>query len=323
MQAFVEWLSESLSLESAFQARMLASILVALVLLLVRPLLMAIVRRRTSDVGALYRWRKVSEYTVLILGLIALSQIWLFSSGSIATYLGLLSAGLAIALKDPVSNIFGWFFIVTRRPFEVGDRIEIDDVAGDVIDIRYFQFSLMEIGNWVDADQSTGRVLHVPNQKVFSEPVANFNKGFSYIWNEIAVTITFESDWRYAREILTEIVTEHTIGLSESAQERLRDAARRYLISYEKLTPIVYTRVADSGVVLTMRYLCDPHKRRGSEMAIWEAVLDAFAHEPDIALAYPTQRIYFQGEKGTHRQSSDRRPFDVTSEGVDMPTDDG
>ena len=317
MQALVEWVSEVLSLESLFQARLVASLLVVLVLLLARPLLMALIGRRTDNVTTLYRWRKISEYATLFVGLVALSQIWLIASRSVATYLGLLSAGLAIALKDPVSNSFGWLFIVTRRPFEVGDRIEIDGVAGDVIDIRYFQFSLMEIGKWVDADQSTGRVVHVPNQKVFTEPVANFNKGLSYIWNEIPVTITFESNWRRARELLLEIVVERTAPLSESAREHLRQAARRYLISYEKLTPIVYTKVEASGVVLTMRYLCDPRQRRGTETAIWEGVLDAFALEPDLEFAYPTQRLYFRSQDDGHEAYTAETQFDLTSDSED------
>ena len=317
MQALVEWVSEVLSLESLFQARLVASLLVVLVLLLARPRLMALIGRRTDNVNTLYRWRKISEYATLFVGLVALSQIWLIASRSVATYLGLLSAGLAIALKDPISNSFGWLFIVTRRPFEVGDRIEIDGLAGDVIDIRYFQFSLMEIGKWVDADQSTGRVVHVPNQKVFTEPVANFNKGFSYIWNEIPVTITFESNWRRARELLLEIVVERTAPLSESAREHLRQAARRYLISYEKLTPIVYTKVEASGVVLTMRYLCDPRQRRGTETAIWEGVLDAFALEPDLEFAYPTQRLYFRSQDDGHEAYTAETQFDLTSDSED------
>jgi small-conductance mechanosensitive channel len=294
MQTLIERLSEALSL-GLFESRLLASVLMVVLLFAARPLLMAIVGRRTSDVSALYRWRKVFEYSSLVIGLIALAEIWLVGARSVATYLGLLSAGLAIALKDPISNIFGWLFVITRRPFEVGDRIEIDGVAGDVIDVRYFQFTLVEIGNWVDADQSTGRIIHVPNQKVFLEPVANFTRGFGYIWNEIVVTVTFESDWRRAKAILTEVVTEHTTSLSEAARDRLREAARRYLISYDKLTPIVYTKVGPSGVSLTMRYLCDPRQRRGTEMAVWEAVLEAFDEEPQIELAYPTQRFYFRG----------------------------
>lgn len=299
MQTLVNWLEEILSLGSLFQARLLASVLVIALVLVARPLLLAIVRWRTEDITVHYHWRKIIGYASLLLGLIALAQVWLVGSRAFATYFGLLSAGLAVALKDPVSNVFGWLFIVTRRPFEVGDRIQFDKVAGDVIDVRYFQFTLMEIGNWVDADQSTGRVIHVPNQKVFSEPVANYTKGLHYIWNEIPVVVTFESDWRRAKEILLDVVTEHSDVLSERAREGLRQAAKRYLINYDKLTPIVYTKVADHGVALTMRYLCDPRRRRGTEMAIWEAMLEAFAQEPHIDLAYPTQRFYFHGEGNT------------------------
>ena len=89
-----------------------------------------------------------------------------------------------------------------KRPFEVGDRIQIGDQKGDVIDQRIFMFTVLEIGNWVDADQSTGRVIHIPNGKIFLETLASYTKGFEYIWNEIPVQVTFESDWRKAKNIL-------------------------------------------------------------------------------------------------------------------------
>ena len=124
--------------------------------------------------------------------------------GSVGTFLGLVSAGIAIALKDPLVNMVGWLFILIRQPFKVGDRIQIGSAAGDVIDIRLFQFSINEIGNWVDADQSTGRIIHIPNGIVFTEPQANYTAGFQYIWHEISVLITFESDWKKAKQILKE-----------------------------------------------------------------------------------------------------------------------
>jgi small-conductance mechanosensitive channel len=199
---------------------------------------------------------------------------------------------LAIALQGPLTDLAGWLFILSRRPFEVGDRIEIGKYAGDVVDIRIFQFTLLEIGNWVDADQSTGRVLHVPNRNVFSETLANYNKGFEYIWHEIPVLITFESNWEKAKAILTEITNRDAAHLSEDAAERVRQAAHRLMIMYSKLTPIVYTRVEASGVLLTIRYLCDPRRRRSTEQALWEDILRAFAEHPDIEFAYPTQRFY-------------------------------
>jgi small-conductance mechanosensitive channel len=174
----------------------------------------------------------------------------------------------------------------------VGDRIQIGNTAGDVIDIRIFQFTLMEIRNWVDADQSTGRIIHIPNGKVFSEIQANYSTGLDYIWNEIPVLITFESDWKKSKEILTGIVNKHAEHLSASVEEKIKEASHRFMIFYKKLTPIVYTSVKDSGVMLTMRYLCDPRKRRGSEEEIWEDVLNEFAKHKNIDFAYPTQRFY-------------------------------
>jgi small-conductance mechanosensitive channel len=206
--------------------------------------------------------------------------------------LGLVSAGLAIALQGPITNLAGWVFILWRRPFEVGDRVQIGEHIGDVIDVRIFQFTLLELGNWVVADQSTGRILHIPNGKVFSEALANYTKGFEYIWHEIPVVVTFESNWEKAKTILQEIADRHAAHLSEDAAERVRQAARRFMIMYAKLTPIVYTRVEASGVLLTVRYLSEPRRRRSSEHAIWEDILRAFAEHSDIEFAYPTQRFF-------------------------------
>jgi len=293
------WAEVTLGLTSTAQRRLLLTLLVLLLGWLVRRLAVQSSDRRLADVRQRYLWRKRLTYvTVAVTGLVV-ARIWFEGVHSLATYLGLLSAGLAIALKDLVADLAAWVFILWRKPFEVGDRVQIGDWAGDVIDIRVFQFTLLEIGNWVDADQSTGRVIHVPNWKVFSEPQANYTKGFRLIWNEIPVLVTFESDWRGAKGILEEIVNRHAEHLGEDAERRLREASSRYMIFFSVLTPRVYTSVRDSGVLLTVRYLCDPRKRRGSEEAIWEAILDAFAARPDVDLAYPTQRFYDAPREGT------------------------
>jgi hypothetical protein len=80
---------------------------------------------------------------------------------------------------------------------------------------------------------------------------------------------------------------------AEIARQQVREAAKRYMINYDNLTPIVYTRVNPSGVLLTLRYLSDPRKRRGTEEKVWEDILTAFEQEPTIDFAYPTQRIYY------------------------------
>jgi small-conductance mechanosensitive channel len=210
-----------------------------------------------------------------------------------ATFLGLLSAGLAIALKDPLVNLVGWMLIIWRRPFAVGDRIQIGSHAGDVMDLTVFRFTLAEIGNWVHSDQITGRIVHIPNGKVFVEPVAIYSRGMhDFIWNEVAVLVTFESNWKRAKDILNEIAVAHAGNLAEPAERKLKEYARDFLIVPIELTPRVFTTVEASGILLTVRHVCQSRHRRESTQEIWEDILDRFAECDDINFAYPTSRSY-------------------------------
>ena len=298
MYNITELFRNTAGLSPELQTRLLASIIIILILYSLRALIMRVVWQQTEDVRTRYVWRKTSSHITVAIGIILLGGVWLRGFQSMATFFGLVAAGLAIALKDPVTNIVGWFFIMVRQPLAVGDRIQIGDHAGDVIDTRLFQFSLLEIGNWVDADQSTGRVIHIPNEKIFTEILANYSQGFQYIWNEVPVLITFESNWKRAKEILQKIANKHAEHRSELAQKRIKEESRRFMIFYSQLTPIVYTSVRDSGVLLTMRYLCEPRRRRGSEEVIWEEILEEFGRCGDIDLAYPTQRFFDNRKEG-------------------------
>jgi len=294
IEKMVQWLG--VSGESA--QKLVVSIIIVVVLLLVRFVILRAVGRRTDDARTRYSWRKATTYSVFILGAIILGRLWISGFEALSTYLGLVSAGIAIALKDPLVNLVGWIFILWRRPFTVGDRVQLGEYKGDVVDVRIFQFTLMEIGNWVDGDQSTGRVIRIPNGKVFTDMLANYSKGFRYIWNEIGVLITFESNWKEAKNILGKIADRHAEHLTATAERKVREASKQFMIFYSKLTPAVYTSVKDSGVMLTVRYLCEPRQRRGTEQAIWEDVLDEFAKHSDIDFAYPTTRYFDNSSEG-------------------------
>ena len=293
-----DWLQTRLGISPELQLRLLATLATLFVLWLARRIALALVYRRVRDAWGRYRWRKGLTYVLVAVGVVIVGRMWFAGVESLAQVLGLLAAGLAIALKDPLSNLAGWGFIIWRRPFEVGDRIQIGPHAGDVIDLGLFQFTLNEIGAWVQADQSSGRIIHVPNGKIFTDPVANYNKGFRYIWNEVPVLVSFESNWRKAKQILTKIAVKHAEHLTAQAEQELLAASQQYLINYRKLTPIVYTKVVDSGVQLTIRYLIEPRKRRGTEHAIWEEILTEFAACPDIDLAYHTVRGFKNTDEG-------------------------
>jgi small-conductance mechanosensitive channel len=245
-----------------------------------------------------YRWAKYSSYAITILAIVVLAQVWFTAIRSVGVFLGLLSAGLAIALKDLVASLAGWFFILWRKPFDLGDRIQVGTHAGDVVDIRLFAFTIMEVGNWAASDQATGRMIHLPNSRVFTEPVANYTADFPFLWNEMPVLVTFESDWRRAKERLQEILDDVTGEMSKEAESRLTESSRLFLIHHGGLMPAVFTSVQESGVLLTGRYVTRPRERRTTSRAIWERVLDAFQDEPAIAFAYPTQRLRLDAPEG-------------------------
>lgn len=302
MNYVTNWFTHNFGIHIETQEKILTSLIAIFLLLVVRKIVLNIVTKKIEDVKIQYKWRKTSLHILSFIAFLILVKIWFQGFGSLATFFGLLSAGIAIALKDPILNLVGWSFILIRKPFSVGDRIEICGVSGDVLDVRIFQFTLMEIGNWVDADQSTGRIIHVPNGKVFTTFQANYSSGFNYIWNEIGINITFESNWQKAKEILTKIINNDAENLTAEVQKQIKEASRKFMIFYSVLTPTVYTSVKEYGIKLTIRYLCDVRKRRSSEQQIWENVLIELAKHDDIDFAYPTTRFFnnlSEGKQGT------------------------
>jgi len=252
--------------------KVLFSLLTIFVAYILAILINRIVNKTITDLKKRYSARKAVVYIISVLAIINIILIWLKEQTSIATLVGIGGAGLTLALHQPITAIAGWLLLLIRRPYDTGDRVQIGDVKGDVIDIRLFYTSLLEIGNWVGSDQSTGRVVHCPNSKIFTESIYNYTRGFEYIWNEIKIIVTFESDWEKAKQIIYEAVKK------------------------DDLTPMVWTNIVDFGVELTLRYMTDARKRRSSQDNICQFLLKKFNEEPDVEFAYPTYRLFKRGE---------------------------
>ncbi|MDI3472861.1 MAG: hypothetical protein PWQ20_1072 [Thermotogaceae bacterium] len=314
MQDIINFIHETTGIDPANQLKILKSIIAIVIIIVIRAIILKIIFRRTIDVKKRYFLGKISIYIASIVGTLIILRIWFKGFGSIGTFLGLLSAGLAIASRDIIMDFFGWIFIIVKRPFKLGDRIQIGELRGDVIDTNILQFTLLEIGNWVDAEQSTGRVVYVPNSMVFNNPIANYVAGFEYIWNEIPVLITFESNWKKAKEILTEIAQRYAEKITEHVRKQIIEASKKYMIFYSKLTPIVYTKVESSGILLTIRYLCKPKNRRNTEQAIWENILEEFARHKDIDFAYQTIRYYNNLLEGKSNKQNVEKKLDTGGE---------
>lgn len=310
------WVEGLFGLGPETARKALLSVVVVLAVWLVRRVVARVATTRLDDPRARYGWMKGTAWVAYLVVFLLLGQIWVESVRNVGTFLGLLTAGLAIALRDLITNMAGWVFILMRHPFAVGDRIQIGDHKGDVVDIRLFQFTLLEVGNWVHADQSTGRIIHVPNADVFSQPVANYTDEFPFVWHEMPVMLTFESDWRRARDLLQGVLDSIARDIALEAATALRRGSRKFLISYRHFSPRVYVSVEDSGVCLTLRFLAPVRQRRGLNERIWEAILDAFAADDGIDLAYPTRRLFINSIEG---KPEARAPWPGAGRGGDAP----
>jgi small-conductance mechanosensitive channel len=299
IETIQRWLSDELGLSQLAQEKLLATLVTLVVLTGLRYALLRLVRRADNSLKRQYYWSRISLNVIVIVMVLAAARIWFHSFESMGTILGLASAGLAIALKDPITDFVGWLFIVSRNPFELGDRIEIGEHRGDVVDRRAFQFTLMEVGGRVGGEARTGRIIHVPNATVFTTPLANYSSGwFSDLWLELPVVITFESNWKAAKAILVEIAARHGRARSDAMEAEVASQEVQYLVLPETLEPQVITRVVDHGVELSVRVLCPPQQLRATEAEIWESILSTFGGRDDVDLAYPTTRLFANDREG-------------------------
>lgn len=269
----------------------------AIAYLLVRATQRALVKP-SIEVAVRHKIRLTTSWIGIVVFLIAAALIWVGQIQNLGVFLGIVGAGIALSLQETLLCIAGWLLWVVRRPFDIGDRIEVDGRTGDVIGISVFQTSMLEVGNWIKADQSTGRMLIIPNSMIVRHAVYNYTKGFPFVWDEFSTVVTFESDWQEGERLMLAKAEIEAEKMEREVQRQIKQMQRRYAIHYEQLGPIVYTSIADNGVRLTLRYLTPARMRRSINHRISRNVLEAFIEHPRIDFAYPTTRFFRNVDEG-------------------------
>ena len=235
---------------------------------------------------------------VLILGFVS---IWFDDPTRLATAVGLVTAGLAFALQKVVTAVAGYFVILRGKTFNVGDRIRMGGVRGDVIALGFMQTTIMEMGEppavqaddpamWVKSRQYTGRVVTVTNSKIFDEPVFNYTRDFPYIWEEIHLPVPYNADRNRAEQVLLEAAGRHTVRSEHVSKEALEEMKRRYFMESGELKPRVYYRLTDNWLELTVRFVVGEHGIREVKDAISRDLL-AGLDQAGIGIASGTYDI--------------------------------
>jgi len=271
--------------------KLVSSVVVLLIALVLNSMLRRVLRRRISDTAHMRTVYTLGRNLVLLVVVMIVLMIWLGPSSNISVAMGILGAGIAFASQETIGSFAGYLSIVLSGIYRIGDRVCIGDVTGDVLDIGILRTTVMEIGQWVRAEQYTGRVVTIANRAIFSDPVFNYTQHWPYIWDEITLPVTYESDWRRAAEIVLRHGQEYSEEFQANAEATLEQVRRRFPIQTTSVAPSLYVVMTDNWIELTMRYVVEVRKRRGVMAELHRELLEHFEREPSISIASATFEI--------------------------------
>lgn len=217
---------------------------------------------RIKDAKAKYSLRKTITILSIASALLVLAIIWVEDSTALVVSYGIIGAGVAISLQDVFKNFAGGLIILTSGVYRVGDRVEIQNLIGDVIDIGIMYTTLLEIRQWVNGDQATGRLVSIPNGMVITSSTYNFTRDHRYLWDEIMIPVTYDSDWRIAKDSFLKILHDQTNSFQEGAQGDIDRIGEKYYLPAQDIEPNIYIVPTDNWIALHLRYVVPVRERR-------------------------------------------------------------
>ena len=272
---------------------------VLLVLLILTIGLRSLLKRVVTDDELLYTANKVLTVVTFLIAVLVILFVYIDDVSYLVTILGFASAGLAIAMKDWFMSILGWFVILVGGMVKVGDRIKLtrhgDEVIGDILDISPIRMTLYEEITLLSytKHKRAGRVIFIPNHVIFSDVILNYSHaGLKTVWDTIELVVTFDSNHRKATHIVKEIARKYSKGYTDLTRKQFGKMRDRYSLRHTNADARVFTFIEPHGLKISMWYLTNSFATLTLKSTISTEIIDAFAHEDDIRLAYPTQTLY-------------------------------
>jgi small-conductance mechanosensitive channel len=286
LDTFNQWLADPA------MKKLVASLVGLLVIGFVVQLLHRTVTHRIQQTGTRHRVRKLINFAGYLAGFLLVAFVLVEEKGHLTIAVGVATAAVAFSLQEVIASVAGWVEISFGRFYQVGDRVELGGIAGDVIDVNVLQTTLFELGQWIGGDQHNGRIVRVANSLVFQAPVFNYSADFPFLWDEITVPVKYGSDRPLARQILQQ-VTDEIVGPYIPAAQAMRDKlVKKYMIEALVVDTVVMMIANDNWIEYTVRYVVDYRTRRKTKDQIFERILDEFDRsEGRVAIASTTVQL--------------------------------
>jgi small-conductance mechanosensitive channel len=243
---------------------------------------------KITDERRKFELRKILSIIQAIVIVAVVITIWIPNPEAILVAYGLIAAAIAISLQDVFKNLAGGIILLITRIYTVGDRVQINSVYGDVIDIGIFYTTLLEIREWVDGDQVTGRLTNSPNGQVISGTIKNYTKDHGFVWDEIWVPVTYDSNWKKAAKLFLDIVQKETAGTSTKASQELTKMGNKYFFQKKDVKPQIFLKLTDNWIAMNIRYVTEVRSRRLIFNLLSNKLLEAVQKTNDIRFASQT-----------------------------------
>ena len=266
-----------------------------------------------------YRLYRLVNTTITMLTVVALIVLWAHNLQFKGQFWGLIGAGLAISLREPLLSIAGRVAIFAGHMYSGGDRIQINNLSGDVIDMGFFYTRMMEIGNWIGGDQYSGRTIQFANAQVFGTPVFNYTRTFGYIWDEIRIPVNYASNVKAISEILKSVGREYTLEYLQGAQKQIEKMQRYFMVPRFEVEPDVYIKVTENYIEVTLRYIVDPKQRRKAASFIYAEAFRQLRERGDIQIGSTTMDLTVHPPDAQAKGTSATKAADNPTEAVGKP----
>lgn len=279
-------------LDSVLVSRAATAILTVVLVWLATRLVRRVVSERLHDDRTRYRARKVVGGVGWVVLALALAATFSDQLGNLALSFGVAGAGIAFALQEVIASIAGRVAVMFGGFYEVGQRVQLGGIKGDVIDIGLLRTTIMEVGDWVKGDLFTGRVVRVANSYVFKEPVFNYSGDFRFLWDEVTIPVKYGCDHRLARATLERGAQEITGGFVEKAAVEWKAMLAKYAVETARVEPMVTLVANDNWMEFTIRYVVPYTRRRTTKDELFTWILDEInASGGKLALASATFQL--------------------------------
>ncbi len=279
-ERFCNFLSNALEIKLGHVTVILNTIMVILIIALLKKVgkyLISSIKEQKKE----FLYSRSLTITLNILEAVLLMLVWYEYIEGLMTLISVLSAAFAIALRDIILNWFCGIYNQIKKVFKIEDRIEINGIKGDVINISTLSFEILEVSEKEENGQSTGVIINFPNSVLFSNSIKNITKGFKYVWNEMVVRLKLDADLQKNKQELYKIINniEEIKNTPKKMQNALRNINVEYRIYYNQYNPVIYTKIVNGHIELTIRYLINPRKARFIESTIWNQILAAYSEQ--------------------------------------------